>query len=43
VRDIETEDALLIVATDRMSAFDIVLPDGIPGKGRVLTQVSLLV
>jgi len=41
VRDIyETEDALLIVATDRVSAFDVVLPDGIPGKGRVLTQVS---
>lgn len=41
VRDIyETEDHLLIVATDRVSAFDVVLPDGIPGKGRVLTQVS---
>ena len=41
VRDIyETEDYLLIVATDRVSAFDVVLPDGIPGKGRVLTQVS---
>jgi phosphoribosylaminoimidazole-succinocarboxamide synthase len=41
VRDIyETEDQLLIVATDRVSAFDVVLPDGIPGKGRVLTQVS---
>jgi phosphoribosylaminoimidazole-succinocarboxamide synthase len=41
VRDIyETEDALLIVATDRVSAFDVVLPEGIPGKGRVLTQVS---
>jgi phosphoribosylaminoimidazole-succinocarboxamide synthase len=41
VRDIyETEDFLLIVATDRVSAFDVVLPDGIPGKGRVLTQLS---
>ena len=41
VRDIyETEDHLLIVVTDRVSAFDVVLPDGIPGKGRVLTQVS---
>jgi len=41
VRDIyELEDHLLIVATDRVSAFDVVLPDGIPYKGRVLTQVS---
>jgi len=41
VRDIyELEDHLLIIATDRVSAFDVVLPDGIPGKGRVLTQVS---
>lgn len=41
VRDIyETDDYLLIVATDRVSAFDVVLPDGIPGKGQVLTQVS---
>lgn len=41
VRDIyETEDYLLIVATDRVSAFDVVLPDGIPGKGRVLTRLS---
>jgi len=41
VRDIyETEEHLLIVATDRVSAFDVVLPDGIPDKGRVLTQVS---
>lgn len=34
-------DQLLIVATDRISAFDCVLPQGIPGKGRVLTQMSL--
>jgi phosphoribosylaminoimidazole-succinocarboxamide synthase len=41
VRDIyELDDGLLIVATDRVSAFDVVLPDGIPGKGRVLTSVS---
>ena len=41
VRDIyETDDYLLIVATDRVSAFDVVLPDGVPGKGQVLTQVS---
>ena len=41
VRDIyELDDGLLIVATDRVSAFDVVLPDGIPGKGRVLTTVS---
>ncbi len=41
VRDIyETDDHLLIVATDRVSAFDVVLHEGIPGKGRVLTQVS---
>ena len=41
VRDIyETDEHLLIVATDRVSAFDVVLPDGIPGKGRVLTRLS---
>jgi len=42
VRDIyETGEYLLIVATDRVSAFDVVLPDGIPDKGRVLTQISI--
>jgi phosphoribosylaminoimidazole-succinocarboxamide synthase len=43
VRDIYDLDAehLLIVATDRLSAFDVVLPDPIPFKGRVLTQISL--
>jgi phosphoribosylaminoimidazole-succinocarboxamide synthase len=42
VRDIyDLGDKLLIVATDRISAFDVVLPDGIPGKGRVLTQLSV--
>ncbi|MDH3526771.1 MAG: phosphoribosylaminoimidazolesuccinocarboxamide synthase [Gammaproteobacteria bacterium] len=34
------EDHLLIVTTDRLSAFDVVLPDPIPGKGAVLTAVS---
>jgi phosphoribosylaminoimidazole-succinocarboxamide synthase len=42
VRDIyEMDDYLLIVATDRVSAFDVVLPNGIAGKGKVLTQISL--
>jgi phosphoribosylaminoimidazole-succinocarboxamide synthase len=43
VRDIYEVDAdhLLIVTTDRLSAFDVVLPDPIPFKGRVLTQISL--
>lgn len=35
-------DRLLLVATDRLSAFDVVFPQGIPGKGRVLTQLSVL-
>lgn len=34
-------DRLLFVATDRISAFDVILPDGIPDKGRVLTQLSI--
>ena len=43
VRDIYEIDAdqLLIVATDRLSAFDVVLPTPIPDKGRVLTQLSM--
>jgi phosphoribosylaminoimidazole-succinocarboxamide synthase len=42
VREIfDLGDALLLSATDRLSAFDVVLPDGIPGKGIVLTQMSL--
>lgn len=42
VRDIyDTGDALLMVTTDRLSAFDVVMPDGIDGKGRVLTQISV--
>jgi len=41
VRDIyDLGDALLLVSTDRISAFDWVLPTGIPDKGRVLTQLS---
>ncbi|HYR52357.1 MAG TPA: phosphoribosylaminoimidazolesuccinocarboxamide synthase [Candidatus Dormibacteraeota bacterium] len=41
VRDIyELGDSLLIVATDRVSAYDVILSEGIPGKGRVLTQIS---
>ena len=34
------EPALLIIATDRISAFDVVLENGLPGKGVVLTQIS---
>ena len=42
VRDIyDLSDRLLIVATDRLSAFDVVMPTPIPDKGRVLTQLSL--
>ena len=42
VRDIyEDQDRLLIVATDRISAFDYILATGIPDKGRVLTQMTL--
>ncbi len=42
VRDLyEVGEHLLIVATDRISAFDVVLPTAIPDKGRVLTQLSL--
>ena len=42
VRDIyDLGDSLLFVATDRISAFDCVMPNGIPDKGRVLTAMSL--
>lgn len=43
VRDIYAagDDRLLLVATDRISAFDCVLPNPIPEKGRILTQISL--
>jgi len=41
VRDVyDLGDSLLIVATDRLSAFDVILPTGIPDKGRVLTALS---
>jgi phosphoribosylaminoimidazole-succinocarboxamide synthase len=42
VRDVyDLGDSLLIVATDRISAFDCVMPNGIPDKGRILTALSL--
>jgi len=43
VRDIYAvdDDHLLIVTTDRLSAYDVVMPDPVPGKGRVLTRISL--
>ncbi|MEE9441323.1 MAG: phosphoribosylaminoimidazolesuccinocarboxamide synthase [candidate division Zixibacteria bacterium] len=42
VRDVyDLDDKLLIIATDRISAFDVVLPNGIPGRGKVLTGVSV--
>jgi len=42
VRDVyDLGDRLLIVATDRISAFDCVMPNGIPGKGKILTEMSL--
>ncbi|MDE7169503.1 MAG: phosphoribosylaminoimidazolesuccinocarboxamide synthase, partial [Mucispirillum sp.] len=41
VRDIyDLGDELLIVSTDRLSAFDVIMPDGIEGKGSVLTRLS---
>ena len=42
VRDVyDLGDSLLFIATDRISAFDVVMPNGIPSKGKVLTQISL--
>ena len=42
VREIyDLGDALLLIATDRLSAYDVILPDGIPGKGILLNQLSL--
>src|SRR5690554_687411 len=42
VRDLyDLGERMLIIATDRISAFDVVMPNGIPDKGRVLTQISL--
>ena len=41
VRDLYVvDDHLILVATDRVSAYDVILSEGIPGKGRVLTQIS---
>ena len=41
VRDVyDLGDQLLVVTTDRISAFDVVLPNGIPDKGKVLTRLS---
>jgi len=42
VRDIyDLDKVLLIISTDRVSAFDVILPNGIPGKGRILTAMSV--
>ena len=42
VRDIyDLGEYLLLIASDRVSAFDVVLPNGIPGKGKILTQISI--
>ena len=42
VRDIyDLDDCLLMVATDRISAFDVVMPNPVPEKGKILTQISL--
>ena len=43
VRDIYSvdDDHLLIVTTDRLSAYDVVMPDPVPGKGEILTRISL--
>jgi len=42
VRDIyDLENSLLMIASDRISAFDVVLPNGIPGKGKLLTRISI--
>jgi len=42
VRDVyDLGDRLLIICTDRLSAFDCILPNGIPGRGVMLTQISL--
>ena len=41
VRDVyDLDDKLLIVATDRISAFDVILPNGVPDKGKILTQMA---
>lgn len=42
VRDVYTinDDIMVMVATDRISAFDVILPEGIPYKGQVLNQIA---
>ena len=43
VRDVYNinDEYMVMVVSDRISAFDVVLPNGIPGKGRILTEISL--
>src|SRR4030043_2280549 len=41
VYELDQNDQLLMIATDRISAFDSVLPQGIPYKGKILTQISV--
>jgi phosphoribosylaminoimidazole-succinocarboxamide synthase len=42
VRDVyDLDDRLLLVATDRISAFDVIMQDPVPGKGSILTRISL--
>lgn len=42
VRDIyDLDDKMLIVTTDRISAFDVIMPNGVPNKGKILTELSL--
>ncbi len=42
VRDMyDLGETLLMVATDRISAFDVIMPDPVPQKGKILTQISL--
>ena len=42
VRDLyDLGDCLLMVATDRLSAYDVIMPDPIPDKGKILTQLSI--
>ena len=45
VREVYTlkNDRLLMVATDRLSAFDVVMPKGIPYKGQILNQIATMV
>ena len=42
VRDIyDLDDSLLMIATDRISAYDVIMPDPVPGKGEILNRISL--